>query len=220
MHVVFRESHGLEETDTPTDLGQSPADLVVLSFSAALLIAALPAAAQAPMKMPSAPPGAPEPPPLFQAVARLAEPVMDPRDWLPGLTAEVCAAMAARDQGCRRLRLSVFRVDGERRDVVARCAAPSREAAHLLRLWGDRIEGAEAASHNPKTVLQEWAQAKGMTPPRYEITDRSGPDHAPLFRITVTLDDGRQADASGTGTKRSIEQAAAQALLDSIEGRE
>ncbi|GAA4499208.1 cobaltochelatase subunit CobN [Gluconacetobacter tumulicola] len=33
MHVVFRESHGLEETETPVDLGQSPADLVVLSFS-------------------------------------------------------------------------------------------------------------------------------------------------------------------------------------------
>ena len=33
MHVVFRESRGLEETETPTDLGQSPADLVVLSFS-------------------------------------------------------------------------------------------------------------------------------------------------------------------------------------------
>ena len=33
MHVVYRESHGLEETETPFDLGQSPADLVVLSFS-------------------------------------------------------------------------------------------------------------------------------------------------------------------------------------------
>ncbi|MFW8634468.1 cobaltochelatase subunit CobN [Cribrihabitans pelagius] len=33
MHVVFRESHGLDETDTPQDLAQSPADLVVLSFS-------------------------------------------------------------------------------------------------------------------------------------------------------------------------------------------
>ncbi|MCC5960908.1 MAG: cobaltochelatase subunit CobN [Rhodobacteraceae bacterium] len=33
MHVIFRESHGLDEADTPTDLGQSPADLVVLSFS-------------------------------------------------------------------------------------------------------------------------------------------------------------------------------------------
>ena len=33
MHVIFRESHSLEETETPTDLGQAPADLVVLSFS-------------------------------------------------------------------------------------------------------------------------------------------------------------------------------------------
>ena len=33
MHVVFRESHGLEETATPMDIGQDPADLVVLSFS-------------------------------------------------------------------------------------------------------------------------------------------------------------------------------------------
>ena len=33
MHVVFRESHGLEETATPRDLCQPPADLVVLSFS-------------------------------------------------------------------------------------------------------------------------------------------------------------------------------------------
>lgn len=33
MHVIFRESHGLEESETPTDLAQTPADLVVLSFS-------------------------------------------------------------------------------------------------------------------------------------------------------------------------------------------
>ncbi|MEP3676292.1 cobaltochelatase subunit CobN [Sulfitobacter sp.] len=33
MHVVFRESHGLEDTETPYDPGQTPADLVVLSFS-------------------------------------------------------------------------------------------------------------------------------------------------------------------------------------------
>ncbi|WP_169546408.1 cobaltochelatase subunit CobN [Sneathiella aquimaris] len=33
MHVVFRESHGLEENEVAQDLGQDPADLVVLSFS-------------------------------------------------------------------------------------------------------------------------------------------------------------------------------------------
>ncbi|WP_458791969.1 cobaltochelatase subunit CobN [Yoonia sp. MH D7] len=33
MHVIFRESHGLEETEAPMDLGQIAADLVVLSLS-------------------------------------------------------------------------------------------------------------------------------------------------------------------------------------------
>lgn len=33
MHVLFVERHGLEDTETPVDLMQSPADLVVLSFS-------------------------------------------------------------------------------------------------------------------------------------------------------------------------------------------
>ena len=33
MHVIFRESRGLEETATPRDLGQDPADLAMLSFS-------------------------------------------------------------------------------------------------------------------------------------------------------------------------------------------
>lgn len=33
MHILYRERHGLEETEVATDLGQSPAALVVLSFS-------------------------------------------------------------------------------------------------------------------------------------------------------------------------------------------
>jgi cobaltochelatase CobN len=33
MHIVFRERHGLEEAETPHDLCQDPAEIVVLSFS-------------------------------------------------------------------------------------------------------------------------------------------------------------------------------------------
>ncbi|WP_415639344.1 cobaltochelatase subunit CobN, partial [Paracoccus nototheniae] len=33
MHVIFREQVGLDQTDTPYDPGQTPGDLVVLSFS-------------------------------------------------------------------------------------------------------------------------------------------------------------------------------------------
>ena len=74
----------------------------------------------------------------------------------------------------------------------------------------------------PRLALHDWIQlisAQGMPPPVYEQTERSGPDHAPVFLITVRLADGQQAQAQGAGTKRSIEQAAAQALLDRLEGR-
>ncbi|MDP5307570.1 DNA polymerase Y family protein [Paracoccus sp. 2205BS29-5] len=86
------------------------------------------------------PVAAPDPPPDFMAEARLAEPVFDPTDWLPGLVDELARKMAEQDRGCRRLCLSVFRVDGERRDIRVATAAPSREAAHLLRLFAGRLD--------------------------------------------------------------------------------
>jgi ribonuclease-3 len=90
----------------------------------------------------------------------------------------------------------------------------------VLRLWKNRLETLDDDPRDAKTALQEWAQANGMPPPVYEQTDRSGPDHAPVFHITARLANGETADARGSGTKRSIEQAAAQALLDRLEGRE
>ncbi len=88
----------------------------------------------------------------------------------------------------------------------------------VLRLWSSRLDNVEEDARDAKTALQEWAQAKGMPPPRYEVTDRKGPDHAPEFEITVTLDDGRRAVAQGQGTKRSIEQQAASLMLKALEG--
>ncbi len=88
----------------------------------------------------------------------------------------------------------------------------------VLRLWAARLDNVEEDARDAKTALQEWAQAKGMTPPTYAVTGRDGPDHAPEFEITVTLDNGHSARARGQGTKRSIEQAAAAALLKDIGG--
>jgi len=88
----------------------------------------------------------------------------------------------------------------------------------ILTLWDERLRNVDDDSRDAKTALQEWAQANGMNPPRDLQTSRSGPDHAPEFEITVRLDDGREAVASGKGTKRSIEQAAAGTLLGQIEG--
>lgn len=91
--------------------------------------------------------------------------------------------------------------------------------AVILTLWESRLESVDEDSRDAKTALQEWAQSKGMKPPHYVQTGRSGPDHAPEFEITVELDDGQSAVARGAGTKRSIEQAAAQILLEQIEAK-
>ncbi len=88
--------------------------------------------------------------------------------------------------------------------------------ALVLRLWGGRIAAVEQDARDAKTALQEWAQARGMTPPRYDTLGREGPDHAPVFRIVVRLANGAEAEATA-GSKRQAEQAAAKTLLERLE---
>ena len=82
----------------------------------------------------------------------------------------------------------------------------------ILRHWQGLIDTVEHDARDPKTALQEWAQAGGLPPPDYVQTARHGPDHAPVFTIEARLEDGRRADATA-GSKRKAEQAAAEALL-------
>lgn len=91
--------------------------------------------------------------------------------------------------------------------------------ALVLRLWAGRIGAVDADARDAKTSLQEWAQARGMPPPSYTLADRSGPDHAPLFTVEVTLEDGARA-ASKAGSKRIAEQQAARDLLTRLEGQD
>ncbi|MBW0006003.1 MAG: ribonuclease III [Hyphomicrobiales bacterium] len=65
---------------------------------------------------------------------------------------------------------------------------------------------------DPKTALQEWAQARGLATPSYAILAREGPDHSPLFRISVSVEGQKVKEAVGP-SKRVAEQAAAEAML-------
>jgi len=87
----------------------------------------------------------------------------------------------------------------------------------VLRLWGARITNVADDARDPKTALQEWAQARGETPPAYVEVARKGPDHQPVFTIEVRLQSG-QAEQATAGSKRHAEQAAAKALLEKVDG--
>ena len=96
-------------------------------------------------------------------------------------------------------------------------AGPKTAEALVLRLWGDRIGRVAEDARDPKTALQEWAQARGQPPPSYQEIGRSGPDHAPRFTIEARLSDGTSARAEA-GSKRQAEQAAASVLLSNLTG--
>lgn len=86
----------------------------------------------------------------------------------------------------------------------------------ILRLWGKRINAAEEDARDPKTTLQEWAQANKMPPPKYVEISRTGPDHAPVFEIEAQLFNGATAKANAT-SKRQAQQMAASKLLEQME---
>ena len=63
-----------------------------------------------------------------------------------------------------------------------------------------------------RTTLQEWAQSKSLPTPRYEVTDRDGPDHAPNFTVAVIVQGLAPGEGKG-GSKRIAEQSAAETVL-------
>lgn len=86
----------------------------------------------------------------------------------------------------------------------------------ILKHWTKRITTVETDARDPKTALQEWAQARGFQPPKYVTVSREGPDHAPVFVIEAQMQNG-ETQQGKAGTKRQAEQLAAKELLTRLE---
>jgi len=80
------------------------------------------------------------------------------------------------------------------------------------RLWSERMRTPARPLRDPKTVLQEWAQARGLPTPSYREVARTGPHHDPEFKVVVELPALQPAEGVGR-SKRAAEQAAAGAML-------
>ena len=93
---------------------------------------------------------------------------------------------------------------------------PARDLVE--RFWSERIDSQPRRLADPKTELQEWAQARGLPPPSYIELSREGPPHQPVFTIAARLSTGEQ-DQATAGSKRQAEQAAARALLARMESQ-
>jgi ribonuclease-3 len=110
----------------------------------------------------------------------------------PGILADVCEALIA-----------AIYLDG------------GFEAASdfVRRLWQPLIDEMEGPPRDPKTVLQEWAQARALALPTYELVATSGPDHALRFTVAAKVA-GRDGATATASSKRSAEARAAALLLE------
>jgi ribonuclease-3 len=85
-------------------------------------------------------------------------------------------------------------------------------ALFVERNWTERMRKPQRPLRDPKTVLQEWAQAKRLPTPVYREVERTGPHHDPQFRVAVDLPGLVAAEGVG-GSKRDAEKAAASAMI-------
>jgi ribonuclease-3 len=85
------------------------------------------------------------------------------------------------------------------------------------RWWAPLLAEMDAPPRDPKTALQEWAQARGLGLPAYRVIETSGPDHAPRFTVTARVAQADEASATAS-SKRAAEAEAAASLLERLVG--
>jgi len=74
---------------------------------------------------------------------------------------------------------------------------------------------ADHKEHDPKSLLQEWAQSQGYGPPSYQTISTSGPDHDKIFEVVVIINSLIYGHGHGN-SKRSATMAAAKSALDGL----
>jgi len=87
-------------------------------------------------------------------------------------------------------------------------------AQRLVHKWLSPLMAAqrELDFQDAKTMLQEWAQARGEVP-QYQLLEEGGPSHARVFRVAVLLRGQALAEGVGPSKKAAEQMAARQALV-------
>lgn len=83
--------------------------------------------------------------------------------------------------------------------------------------WQSLAKEISAPPKDAKSALQEWAQGRGLKNPHYEAIEQTGPAHAPVFTVRVTVE-GVEPTTGTAPTMRQAERLAAERMLGTIGG--
>ena len=82
----------------------------------------------------------------------------------------------------------------------------------ITRFWQRRLQTLITAPKDPKTTLQEWAQARSLPLPEYHVIAEEGPAHAPIFTIEISVQGYPAITAQGKNKKLAERDAASNML--------
>ena len=85
-------------------------------------------------------------------------------------------------------------------------------------LWQGRLDIMKEPPQHPKTQIQEWAQAQGLPLPIYKIAAQSGPDHAPVFDVELSVEGYPGVIAQGK-SRQAAEKEAARAFIKTLQAQ-
>ena len=72
----------------------------------------------------------------------------------------------------------------------------------------NNLKSKDAISKHPKTLLQEHSLKYFKMIPVYSVEEKSGPDHDPEFKVSVSINSQNYADGVGSSTQKAEENAA------------
>jgi ribonuclease-3 len=84
----------------------------------------------------------------------------------------------------------------------------------ILKSWEDFLEKSVVTLIDSKTRLQEYSLKKFKTLPVYQIQKESGPQHSPIFKVGVKIENSKNYYASGSSKKDAQQNAAKKLLTD------
>ena len=84
----------------------------------------------------------------------------------------------------------------------------------ILKSWDEFLEKSNVTLIDAKTQLQEYSLKAFKTLPVYTIQKQSGPQHSPVFKVEVKIENSKNYYASGTSKKDAQQNAAKKLLTD------
>ena len=73
----------------------------------------------------------------------------------------------------------------------------------ILKAWAPILDAMKDVPANPKSDLQEYTSREGLGLPSYKLIDTTGPDHAPVITVEVSLDNGTRVSCQCRVKKES-----------------